>query len=130
MPASMFSNDLIPLTINIFEEWSKFKSTDVSKVFNFFSYQFLFPIEAKNQIIRAEFRNQMANQSGRHFTRYLGQQTPLPKGVVIKADPLNPLQISLVLELRVNRSNLLLSLEEAIRGILHDDISTLLLPLT
>lgn len=135
VPSSMFSNDLIPLTINVLEEWSKFKSSDVSKIFNFFSYQFLFPIEAKNQIIRSEFRNQMISQSNRHFTKYIlssnrASDRPLPRGVAVKTDPINPLQISLVLELRVNRSNLLQSLETSIRGILEDDISTLLLPLT
>lgn len=62
VPVSLFCNQSLPRSINIYEEWEKFKTSDVSKIFNFFSYPFLFPIEAKNNVIRSEFRNQMRQQ--------------------------------------------------------------------
>ena len=132
IPVSLFCNPSIPQAINLFDEWNKFKTSDVSKIFNFFSYPFLFPVEAKDRVIRWEFRNQMNLQSNRHINKYLlaPQPRPLPRGAVIKPDPNNPTIVTMVLQLRVRRDDLLGSLEESIRGILEDDISTLLLPLT
>jgi hypothetical protein len=62
VPFSLFSNLEVANSVDIFAEWGKFKTVDVSKIFNFFSYPFLFPIEAKHKIILSEFRNQMAHQ--------------------------------------------------------------------
>jgi hypothetical protein len=132
VPASLFCNPSVPQAIDLFGEWSKFKTSDVSKIFNFFSYQFLFPVEAKDRVVRWEFRNQMNLQSNRHINKYLfaPQPRPLPRGAVVKSDPNNPTMVTMTLQLRVRRNELLASLEESIRGIIEDDISTLLLPLT
>lgn len=42
----------------------------------------------------------------------------------------DPLKINVVLELVVNRHNLLNSVKNSLRNIIEDDISTLMLPLT
>jgi hypothetical protein len=134
VPISLFCNQSVPQAIPIVEEWNKFKTSDVSRVFNFFSYPFLFPLEAKNQIIRSEFKEQMQMRANRHFNKYFMRPSgvsdrPLPRGVVVRSDAVDPLRITLVMELKVRRDDLLHSLEETLRGIIEDDISTLLLPL-
>jgi hypothetical protein len=134
VPISLFCNQTVPRAMSLSEEWNKFKTSDVSKIFNFFSYPFLFPLEAKNRIIRSEFKQQMQMQASRHFNKYLMRPSglsdrPLPRGVVVRSDSEDPLRVTLVMELKVSRENLLRSVEEALRGIIEDDLSTLLLPL-
>lgn len=58
------------------------------------------------------------------------QHLPLPRGVIVKPSNEDPLKINVVLELVVNRHNLLNSVKNSLRNIIEDDISTLMLPLT
>jgi hypothetical protein len=64
VPSSLFYNRSVPTHVNMSSEWDKFLQSDVSTVFNFFSYPFLFPVEAKLDLIRSHFARQMQYQVG------------------------------------------------------------------
>lgn len=75
------------------------------------------------------------DKNARHFNKYLIQSSetslrPLPRGVVIKPSNEDPFKINILMELVVNRHNLLETTKNSLQAILHDDISTLMLPLT
>lgn len=62
VPSHLFYNKFLSQSLDLQEEWSKYVSSDVSKVFNFLSYPFLFSVEAKNDLIRSHFSRQMQYQ--------------------------------------------------------------------
>mmetsp|Transcript_6189 Transcript_6189/g.9333 ORF Transcript_6189/g.9333 Transcript_6189/m.9333 type:complete len:1082 (-) Transcript_6189:109-3354(-) len=135
VPPNLFYNVTISKALNIHTEWYKYKTTDVSRVFNFFSYPFLVPVEAKNEIIRSEFRQQMQQQVVKFANKYVLQSgstgRPMPRGVFIFSplgeDTTTP---KVGMHLKVDRQRLLPSLLSKICEILSDDPSVFLLPLS
>ena len=62
IPSSLFYNPAISRAVDLSDEWTKYKTSDNTKVFNFFSYPYLIPVESKYKIIRYEFERQMSSQ--------------------------------------------------------------------
>ena len=62
IPSAMFYNSAIATSVDLVGEWKKFQSSDNTKVFNFFSYPYLIPVEAKYKVIRLQFDSLMSSQ--------------------------------------------------------------------
>lgn len=62
IPTSLFYNSSIAQFIDLTEEWRKYQTSDTATVFNFFSYPYLIPVEAKYKIIRLQFDGLMSSQ--------------------------------------------------------------------
>jgi len=65
IPESRFYHDMLMKTINIFDEWTKYRHQGQhSAVFNYCSYPFLFHDRHKLLLIQFDFQNQQYQQVG------------------------------------------------------------------
>lgn len=67
IPTALFNNSAIASTVDLVGEWKKYQTSDNAKVFNFFSYPYLIPVEAKYTIISLQFQGLMSSQVNNSF---------------------------------------------------------------
>jgi len=137
IPSALFYNPAIATSVDLVGEWRKFQTSDNSKVFNFFSYPYLIPVEAKYGVIRLQFDSMMSSQAIQHSSKYLEHRSDgslvsqLPRGtvpVLLSSLESDRRRYSVKLELQVDRERVLDSLLEILPGIIEADPKSLLLP--
>ena len=146
----MFYSSGISQHIDLVDELRKMIVNNNSNIFNFFSYPFLLPVDAKNKIIRFNLNEKKRLQSQKQLSKYFSANTistsvggngslrynvdssGFPHGLAVHSverNLLGSLDVFLCFEVNVDRSNLLGSLISAIIAAMSSDAETLKLPL-
>ena len=134
VPNDLFYNTAILKKYNVYEEWGKFKTSELKSVFNIWAYPFLLPLETKNKLMISDFDILMTTASVQCVNKYIigplaaGADRRTPAGVVMEQSTSDG-GIHVYFEIVVERENIVQQTLNQVARALADDPDTLKLPL-
>lgn len=134
VPNELFYNSSILKKYNVYEEWGKFKTSELKSVFNICAYPFLLPLETKNKLMISDFDLYMTTASVQSVNKYVigplaaGAERRTPTGVIMEQSTSDG-GINVYFEISVDRENIVEPTLKQVAKALADDPDTLKLPL-